>query len=105
MNSLNIKKGDKVVVISGKDKGTKGKVLGAMPKENRVVVEKVNMATRHRKPRQQGEQGGRIEMEAPINASNVMLVCPKCGVATRVAHSVVGDKKVRTCKKCKKNID
>lgn len=105
MNNLNIKKGDKVVVISGKDKGSMGKILGAMPKENRVVVEKVNMATRHRKPRQQGEQGGRIEMEAPINASNVMLVCPKCNKATRVAHTVSGDKKVRTCKKCGKNID
>ena len=88
MKKLNVKKDDTVVVISGKDKGKKG-----------------NMVTRHRKPRKQGETGGRIEHEGTINASNVMLVCPKCGVATRVGHAMDGDKKVRVCKKCGKNID
>ena len=96
MKKLNVKKDDTVVVISGKDKGKKGKVLSVDP---------ANMVTRHRKPRKQGETGGRIEHEGTINASNVMLVCPKCGVATRVGHAMDGDKKVRVCKKCGKNID
>ena len=84
MKKLNVKKDDTVVVISGKDKGKKGKVLSAFPAEERIVVQGANMVTRHRKPRKQGETGGRIEHEGTINASNVMLVCPKCGVATRV---------------------
>lgn len=102
---MNIKKNDTVIVLSGKDKGTKGKVLVAMPKDNKVIVEGVNVATCHTKPRKQGEQGGRINKEGTINVSNVMLVCPKCNKATRVGHAVVGDKKVRVCKKCGKNID
>ena len=105
MNNLKIKKNDKVVVLSGKDKGKTGKVLGTVPSERKVVVEGINMVTCHIKPRKQGETGGRIEHEGTINASNVMLVCPKCGVATRVGHAMDGDKKVRVCKKCGKNID
>ena len=105
MNSLKIKKNDKVVVLSGKDRGKSGKVLGTVPSERKVVVEGINMVTCHIKPRKQGETGGRIEHEGTINASNVMLVCPKCGVATRVGHAMDGDKKVRVCKKCGKNID
>ena len=105
MNKLNVKKGDTVVVISGKDKGKQGKILAAMPEDQRVIVQNVNMITAHVKPRKQGETGGRIEHEGTINASNVMLVCPKCGVATRVGHAMDGDKKVRVCKKCGKNID
>ena len=100
MKKLNVKKDDTVVVISGKDKGKQGKVLTAFPAEERVVVQGANMVTRHRKPRKQGEAGGRIEHEGTINASNVMLVCPKCGKATRVAHKLEGGKKVRVCKKC-----
>lgn len=102
---MNIKKNDTVIVLSGKDKGKKGKVLVAMPKDSKVIVEGVNVATCHTKPRKQGEQGGRINKEGTINVSNVMLVCPKCNKATRVGHAVVGDKKVRVCKKCGKNID
>ena len=102
---MNVKKNDTVVVLSGKDKGKKGKVLVAMPKDSKVIVEGVNVATCHTKPRKQGEQGGRINKEGTINVSNVMLVCPKCNKATRVGHAVVGDKKVRVCKKCGKNID
>ena len=105
MKKLNVKKDDTVVVISGKDNGNKGKVLSAFPAEERIVVQGANMVTRHRKPRKQGETGGRIEHEGTINASNVMLVCPKCGVATRVGHAMDGDKKVRVCKKCGKNFD
>jgi large subunit ribosomal protein L24 len=105
MNNLNVKKDDTVVVISGKDKGKKGKILAAFPAKNRVAVQGANMVIRHKKPRKQGQPGGRIEHEGTIDASNVMLVCPKCAQATRVGYSVVGEKKVRVCKKCGKNID
>ena len=94
-----------VVVISGKDKGKQGKILAAMPEDQRVIVQNVNMITAHVKPRKQGEEGGRISKEGSIDESNVMLVCPKCGKATRVGHAYEGDKKVRVCKKCGKNID
>lgn len=105
MNKLNVKKDDTVVIIAGKDKGKQGKILASFPKKERVIVQNANMIICHTKPRKQGEQGGRINKEGTINASNVMLVCPKCNKATRVGHAVVGDKKVRVCKKCGKNID
>ena len=97
---MNIKKDDKVVVLSGKDKGKEGKILSADPKAMKVIVEGVNVATKHQKPRKQGEEGGIIKINTPIYASKVQLVCPKCGKATRVAHKIEGDKKVRVCKKC-----
>ena len=97
---MNIKKNDKVVVLSGKDKGKEGKVLTAMPAEKKVVVEGVNVATCHVKPRKQGEEGGIVRREIPMYASKVMLVCPKCGKPTRVASKVKDGKKVRVCKKC-----
>lgn len=105
MSKLNIKKGDKVVVITGKDKGTSGKITMALPKANRVVVEGVNVVTRHKKTTRADAPGGRLEMEAPINASNVMLVCPKCSKATRVGHKIENGKKSRVCKKCNASID
>ena len=97
---MNIRKDDKVVVLSGKDKGKQGKVLIADPKALKVVVEGVNVATKHQKPMKQGEEGGIIKVETPIYASKVQLVCPKCGKATRVGHKVGKDGKVRVCKKC-----
>ena len=97
---MNIKKDDKVIVLSGKDKGKEGKVLVASPKTNKVIVEGVNVATKHQKPMRQGQEGGIIKVETPIYVSKVQLVCPKCGKATRVGHSVVDGKKVRVCKKC-----
>ena len=97
---MNIKKDDKVIVLSGKDKGKEGKVLSADPKAMKVTVEGVNVATKHQKPKQQGQEGGIIKVETPIYASKVQLVCPKCGKGTRVAHKLDGDKKVRVCKKC-----
>ena len=98
---MNIKKDDKVVVLSGKDKGKEGKVLKADPKSGKVVVEGVNVASRHFKPRKQGQEGGIIKQETPIYACKVMRVCPKCGKATRCAHKILDDgKKVRVCKKC-----
>ena len=105
MNTMNVKKGDTVVVISGKDKGKKGKILVSYPADERVVVQNANMITKHVKPRRQGEPGGRIEKEGAIHVSNVKVVCPKCDQPTRVAHKIVDGKKVRTCKKCGKEID
>ena len=105
---MNIKKNDTVIVLSGKDKGEKGKVMKAMPETGKVIVEGVNKATCHVKPRKQGEAGGIIRKEIPIRADKVMLVCPKCGEPTRVAHQAVyseskkKDVNVRACKKCKK---
>lgn len=98
--AMNVKKGDTVIVLSGKDKGKQGKVLSVDPKAGKVVVEKINMVSRHQKPRKQGEEGGIIQKEAPLYACKVMAVCPKCNKATRVAHKVEGGKKVRVCKHC-----
>ena len=101
MKKLSIKSGDTVVVLSGKDKGKQGKVMKVMPAERKVVVEKVNMVSRHTKPRQQGEQGGILQKEAPIYACKVQRVCPKCNKPTRPAHKLLADgKKVRVCQKC-----
>ena len=97
---MNIKKDDKVVVLSGKDKGKTGKVLGTVPSEAKVVVEGINMVTCHIKPRKQGETGGIVEREAALYASKVQVVCPKCGKNTRVGYELKDGKKVRTCKKC-----
>ena len=97
---MNIKKDDKVVVLSGKDKGKQGKILVSDPKAAKVTVEGVNVATKHQKPRKQGEEGGIIKVETPIYASKVQLVCPKCGKATRVGHKITDGKKIRVCKKC-----
>ena len=101
MNKMSIKKGDTVVVLSGKDKGKKGEVIAVLPKDGKVVVEKINMVSRHTKPRRQGEEGGIIQKEAPLYACKVQRVCPKCDQATRPAHKILADgKKVRVCKKC-----
>ena len=99
---MKIKKDDKVIVLSGKDKGKQGKVLIADPKGLKVVVEGVNVATKHQKPRKQGEEGGIIKVETPIYVSKVQLelVCPKCGKGVRVGYKMDGDKKIRVCKKC-----
>jgi large subunit ribosomal protein L24 len=98
---MNIVKKDKVIVLSGRDKGKTGEVLSADPKAGKVVVQGVSVATKHQKPRKQGEEGGIIKLETPIYACKVMVVCPKCGKPTRVAHKVGADgKKVRACKHC-----
>ena len=103
---MNIKKDDKVIVLSGKDKGKTGKVIIADPKGLKVTVEGVNVATKHQKPKKQGQDGGIIKLETPIYVSKVQLVCPKCGKGTRVAHKMIyseSKKKnvpVRVCKKC-----
>ena len=97
---MNIRRDDTVIVLSGKDKGKKGKVLVADPKGGKVIVEGISVAKRHTKPRRQGEEGGIISKETPIYACKVMVVCPKCGKATRVAHKIEDGKKSRVCKKC-----
>lgn len=98
--AMKIKKGDTAVVISGKDKGQKGKILHVYPKTEQVIVEGANMITRHVKPRGARQQGGILKQEGPFAASNVMVVCPKCSKATRVGHEIKDGKKVRVCKKC-----
>ena len=97
---MNIKKNDTVIVLSGKDKGVKGKVLVAMPKEEKVIVEKVNVATCHTKPRKQGETGGIVKKETPIRACKVALYCEKCEKGVRVGYKVEDGKKTRICRKC-----
>ena len=105
-NSMHVKKGDTVKVLSGKDKGKQGKVLRSVPEKQRVVVEKVNMAKKALRPTQQNPQGGIATVEAPIHVSNVMLVCPKCSTPTRVSHKRdENGRKVRVCKKCNRDID
>jgi large subunit ribosomal protein L24 len=104
--AMHVKKDDRVVVISGKDKGKKGKVLIAQPAKKRVIVEKVNMLTKHTRPKKQGDAGGIIHQEGPIDASNVMLVCNKCGKATRIGYKILKDgSKTRVCKKCGETFD
>ena len=100
MNKMSIKKDDNVVVITGKDKGQRGKVIAVMPKEGKVIVEGINVVSRHTRPRKQGDEGGIIQKEAPLYACKVMRVCPKCDKATRAASKFVDGKKVRVCKKC-----
>ena len=101
---MNIKRDDKVIVLSGKDKGTEGKVLSVDPKAGKVIVEGVSVASKHSKPRKQGDKGGIIKVETPIYACKVMVVCPKCGKPTRVAHKLENGKNVRVCKKCGANL-
>ena len=97
---MNIKKNDTVIVLSGKDKGVKGKVLEAMPAKEMLIVEKVNMATCHTKPRKQGETGGIVKRETPIRACKVALYCEKCEKGVRVGYKVEDGKKTRICRKC-----
>jgi len=98
---IHVKKNDTVLIISGKDKGKKGKVLTAFPKDGKILVENVNIVTRHMKPKGAGQPGGKIHSEAAIYASKAMLFCTKCERATRISHKILEDgNKVRVCKKC-----
>ena len=103
--TLHVKKGDNVLVIAGKDKGKSGKVLAAIPADNAVVVSGINIVSKHKKPRSAQDKGGIIKKENKIDSSNVQIICPVCGKATRVAHAVVDGNKVRTCKKCNASLD
>ena len=98
--AMNVKKGDTVIVLSGKDKGKQGKVLGTVPSEAKVVVEGINMVTCHVKPRKQGETGGIVQREAAMFATKSQVACPKCNKGTRIAHKIENGKKTRVCKHC-----
>jgi large subunit ribosomal protein L24 len=108
---MHVKTGDEVLVISGKNKNQRGKITRAVPSENRVVVENVNMVKKHMKARGPRQRGGIVEMEAPLHVSNVMLICPNCGKASRTGHRIldgegkISRRKVRYCKACDANID
>jgi large subunit ribosomal protein L24 len=103
---FNIKKNDTVLVITGKEKGKRGRVLSFYPSKGGVLIEKINMIKRHMKPSRKYSQGGIIEREAPINISNVELICPKCNKPTKIGNTFLQDgRKVRMCKKCMEVMD
>ena len=105
-NKIHVKKGDNVYVLSGKDRGKKGKVLEVIPSKRMVIVEGINMVTRHVKPRNKYQQGGLVNQEATIYVDKVMLVCDKCGVPTKVGKKYLENgSKARVCKKCEEVID
>ncbi len=105
-NKIHVKKGDTVYVLAGKDAGSKGKILHVYPSKQQVIVEGVNVSKKHKKPRSRTQQGGIIEQESPIHVSNVMLVCSRCGVPTKIAKEITGNgQKVRKCKKCNEVVD
>ena len=100
MSKVHVKTGDEVIVIQGKDRGKKGKVLQVAPSEGKVIVENVNIISKHVKPRKMGEAGGLIKAESALYADKVQVICPKCGRPTRTGHKINSKgKKVRTCKK------
>lgn len=101
---MKIKKDDTILVISGKDRGKKGKVLESFPKENRILVEGVNLRKKHQKPKKSGEKGQILTMPGAISVSNVKLICPRCGKPTRISYKIGEKKKNRICKKCGQEI-
>ncbi len=101
---MKIKKGDNILVISGKDKGRTGKILKSLPRELKILVDGINLKKKHVRPKREGEKGQVVSLPAPMNISNVKLICPKCGKAVRVGYKVEKDNKQRICKKCKQAI-
>lgn len=101
---MKIKKGDTVLIISGKDKGRTAKILKSLPKEIKILVEGINLKNKHTKPKKQGEKGQVIRIPAPIDVSDVKFVCPKCGKAARIGYKIEKDRKYRICKKCKSKV-
>ncbi|MCC7160733.1 50S ribosomal protein L24 [Candidatus Nomurabacteria bacterium] len=101
---MKLKKGDSIIIVTGKDKGKKGKIVHVFPKENKVIVEGLNMVKKHQRPRKSGEKGTIKDIEMPINASNVMIIDPKTGKASRVGKKEVGDKMVRVARKSSQEI-
>lgn len=102
---MKIKKGDTVLIIKGKDKGKTGKVIKALPKENRIIVEGLNLVKKHLKPKRAGEKGKIIEKPAPLHVSKVKLICPLCKKPTKIGYTFINDIKKRKCKKCQKTFD
>jgi len=101
---MKVKKGDNVLIISGKDKGRTGKIIKALPKELKILVEGINLKSKHVRPKKEGEKGQVVKIPAVLDVSNIKVVCPKCGKATRVGYAVDKDVKKRICKKCKQEI-
>ncbi|MDE2400026.1 MAG: 50S ribosomal protein L24 [Patescibacteria group bacterium] len=101
---MKLKKGDNVIIITGKDKGKKGKIVRVLVAQNRVIIEGANMMKKHQRPRKSGEKGTMKNMEMPISASNVMILDPKSGKATRIGKKKVGDKLVRVARKSNQEI-
>ena len=102
---MNVKKGDRVRALTGKDAGAEGVVLEAYPQKQRVKVEKVNVVKKHLRPTQANPSGGISEMEAPIHVSNVAVICPDCKKPTRINNRRENGKKIRVCNKCGKDLD
>jgi len=102
---MKIKVNDKVKIIGGKDRGKDGKVIQVFPKEEKLVVEGMNIMKKHLRPNKKGEKGQVVELSAPVHLSNVLLICPKCDKPGRVGFKLDGDKKKRICKKCQEFID
>jgi len=101
---MRVKKNDTVLIISGKYRGRKGKILKAFPKKDKVLIEGVNLRKKHQKPKKTGDKGQIIQVPAPIHISNVKIICPKCKKATRIGYRIEGGEKYRICKKCDKAI-
>ena len=101
---MKIKKGDTVLIISGKDRNKKGKVVGSFPKEGKVVVGGVNLIKKHQKPKKGGEKGQIVQIPSKINVPNVAIICPSCKKITRIGSKIIDGKKYRSCKKCGKKI-
>lgn len=101
---MKIKTNDQVLIVAGKDKGKKGKVLEVLTVAEKLVVENINMAKKHRRPRKQGEKGQIVQVPRPLHISNVKLICPKCGEASRTGHKMTEAGKFRICKKCGQEI-
>jgi len=101
---MKIIKGDQVKILSGKDRGKTGKVLQVFPGKNKILVEKINLAKKHRKAKNQREKSERISLAMPIDISNAQLICPQCGKSTRVGKKIIDDKNVRVCKKCQAEV-
>ncbi len=101
---MKIKTGDTVLIISGKDKGKRGKVIKSLPREGKIIVEGINIRKKHVRPRREGEKGQIVEVPAPFDVSNAKLICPKCKNATRVGYKIVEKNKYRVCKKCNQEI-
>lgn len=101
---MKIRKGDTILVVSGKDKGKKGKVLKSMPHGDRILVEGINLVKKHVKPKKQGEKGQIVQLPSPLSVSNVKIICPKCSKPARVGYKKEGKNKYRVCKKCQQEI-
>ena len=101
---MKVKKGDQVLIISGKDKGRTAKIIKSLPKEDKILVEGINLKKKHVRAKREGEKGQVVDISAPLNVSNVKIICPKCGKAVRVAYETKDGNKKRICKKCKQEI-